>query len=336
MVKRVRVDEGEAGGGLFFADPRKSSLQFIPTGCAKFDCDLGGGWPLGKVSNVVGDASTGKTLLGIEAAANFLKLYDGFVEIDEAESAFDIPYAESLGLDMRRVKVRSIDTIEDLEARLDRRINLCIQKKVPGLFVWDSVDATTDKAEMGSAFDKGSFGGTKPKQIGKLFRQHVRGLKEANIHLMCISQTRDKIGVMFGDKTTRSGGKALQFYASQVVWLSHIGQVRRTVNSIKRTVGIEIRAKIKKNKVGLQFRESQFNIMFGFGIDDLTASVDWLDEVGRLSDIDLTPKTMEKYLSGARKFDSDEYRAETEMVSSVVRTVWSEVETSFLPKRKKY
>ena len=334
MVTRPKFQDKADDGGSYLASP-KSSMQFIPSGCVKLDCDLGGGWPLGKVSNVVGDASTGKTLVGIEAGANFIRNFDGYVDFNEAEGAFDTPYAESLGVDMRRFKVKSVDTVEDVERRIDRRINLCLQKNVPGLIIWDSVDATTDKAEQKQGFDEGSYGGAKPKQIGKMFRQHVRGLREANIHLMCISQTRDKIGVTFGEKKTRSGGKSLQFYASQVVWLAYLGQVSRTINKIKRTTGVQIRAKSKKNKIGLQFRESDFNIEFGFGIDDLTASVNWLDEIKRLDDADLGISA-EKFLLSARKFDSAEYRDACARLGKVVRKVWREVETSFLPTRKKY
>lgn len=334
MVARVRVDSGD--GGAYF--PSKSGLQFISTGCAKLDCDLGGGWPLGRVSNVVGDKSTGKTLLAIEASANFAKQYEGWVYYREAEAAFDVEYAKALGMPVDRVNFgkRTFETVEDVFEDLSKRIENCIAKKRPGLYIVDSLDALSDRAEKKLAFDAGSFGGTKPKQMGKLFRQLVKPLEEAQIHLMIISQVRDKIGLSFGDKTTRSGGRALDFYASQILYLSHLGQLHQTKKGIKRTTGVQIRAKVKKNKVGVNFREAQFNIEFGFGIDDLTASVDWLEEIGRLGDADLTAKSAATFLSSAKGFDSAEYRAECVRLAKVVRKVWRDVETSFLPKRKKY
>ena len=158
---------------------------------------------------------------------------------------------------------------------------------------------------------------------------------------MCISQTRDKIGVTFGEKHTRSGGKALQFYASQVLWLSHLGQIHKTVAGVKRTIGIEIRGKVKKNKIGVNYREANFNIEFGFGIDDLQASVAWLQEIGRLADVGLDGREgkkvkVESYLSSIRTMDSKTYASEAKRIGKVIPRVWKEVETAFLPTRKKY
>lgn len=325
------------GVGAYFADP-KSSLSFIHTGCVKLDCDLGGGWPLGRISNVVGDRSTGKTLLAIEASANFAKDYDGKIYYREAEAAFQQEYAGALGMPLDRVDFgkRRFETVEDIFEDLSRKIELCLKRNKPALYILDSLDALSDKAEKAMAFDKDSYGGTKPKQMGKLFRQLVKPLEEAQIHFMIISQVRDKIGLAFGDKTSRSGGRALDFYASQILYLSNLGQVYRTKKEVKRTTGITVRAKVKKNKVGLSFREAQFNIDFGFGIDDLAASVDWLTEVKRLGDADLNNKTAEVLLKAAKKFDSAQYKAEAKRLGKAVKTVWKDIESSFLPTRKKY
>lgn len=338
MIKRIRVtDADETGGGSYFAAPT-SSLAFIKTGCVKLDCDLGGGWPLGRISNVVGDRSTGKTLLAIEAAANFAKDYEGKIYYREAEAAFQKEYAEALGMPIGRVDFgkKVIETVEDVYDDLSRKIELCIKRKKPALYVLDSLDALSDRAEKALAFDAGSYGGTKPKQMGKMFRQLVKPIEEAQIHLMIISQVRDKIGVSFGDKHSRSGGKALDFYASQILFLSNLGQIYQTRKNVKRTTGIGVRAKVKKNKVGLALREAQFNIEFGFGIDDLSASVTWLDEVSRLDDASLTVKSAAELLKAVKKFNSEEYAAEAKRLGDVVKKVWSDIEISFLPKRKKY
>jgi len=340
MVKRVPApaeSAEDAGGGAYFAAPT-SSLQFIKTGCVKLDCDLGGGWPLGRVSNIIGDKSTGKTLLAIEASANFAKKFEGKIYYREAEAAFQVQYAEALGMPLERVDFgkQTFETVEDIFEDLEAKIELSLKKNRPGLYIIDSLDALSDRAEKKLAFDAGSFGGTKPKQMGKLFRQLIKPLEEASIHVMVISQERDKIGITFGDKTTRSGGRALDFYASQILKLAHIARLKRTIKGNERVTGVHVRAKVTKNKVGLSFRETDFNIDFGFGIDDVVASIQWLKESGRLSDADLTEKGAKDLITASRSFDSEQYAAEARRLGKIVRAVWKDIETDFLPKRKKY
>jgi RecA/RadA recombinase len=148
------------------------------------------------------------------------------------------------------------------------------------------MDALSDEAEMNRDIDKGSFGAAKAKKMSEMFRKITRKQEQANVLLFIVSQVRDNIDAMFDEKHKRSGGKALDFYASQVFWLAHTGILKRTINKVERPYGIELRAKIKKNKVGMPFRECDFTFEFGFGINDLLASVEWLKKVGRLDAID--------------------------------------------------
>ena len=142
--------------------------------------------------------------------------------------------------------------------------------------------------------------------------------------------------VAFGEKQKRSGGKAMDFYASQVVWLAHIKALKKTIKKVERVYGITIRAKVKKNKVGMSFREAEFDFLFGFGVDDHGASVHWLKEIGRLGDIDVKDTEFKAYLQEVAEMDDAAFKAEVKAVSDTVKRVWAEVENTFIPVRKKY
>lgn len=342
VVKRAAklVRESKAGGDYFAT----RNLEFIPTGCTLLDCVLGNGWIIGRPVNIVGDKSVGKTLLWIEAAANFARRHpQGHIWVRESEAAFDIPYAETVGLPANRVDFGP-EGIETLWGTVDQIFNdaeKCIKiaekSGQPGLYIVDSLDALSSVDEMARDRTKGTFGGSKPKIMSEMFRVLIRGLKKARINLMIISQIRDKIGVTFGAKYTRAGGKALDFYSNQTIYLSHISTLTKTINGIKRAYGVRIKAKCTKNKVAPSFGECEFVLRFGYGVDDLAANVDWLEEVGKLDLIGIKSKDAAgKYLTASEKLPDVEHFKRVAEVSKVVRQVWQEVNNGFQPKRKKY
>jgi recombination protein RecA len=341
MAKRVKLQEKapESTGAYF---PAEASIKFVRTGCTLLDCVMGAGWPLGRVVNIVGDKAVGKTLLAIEAAANFAVQYPkGHIWYREAEAAFDVDYAGTLGLPVERVDFgtegigTAWDTIESIFADLNACVKQATDSGEPGLYVIDSLDALSSDAEMARDIDKGSFGLEKQKMLGKLFRQLTRDLKRTNICVIFISQVRDKIGVVFGDKHTRTGGKALDFYASIILWLSHLKILTKTIGGTKRATAVLVRAKCKKNKVGLPFRECDFTIRFGYGIEDLLASLEWLGEIGKLAPL-TTVKDIPKFLKQLDDATPGEYAETCERVRQLVITNWNEIERDFLPKKRKY
>src|SRR5216684_6492252 len=288
MPARVIVEkepEEELPKSNYFSSP-KSTLEFIPSGCTMLDCILGGGWALGRTSNIVGNYSTGKTLLAIEATANFKRKFPkGEIFYREPEEAFDELYAEALGAPIDEInfgKDLDFDTVEDFFEDLEKQCDFLIKKKVPGLYILDSLDSLSDREELKRDIDKGTYGANKAKIMSQAFRRSNRKIKYANMHLMIISQVRDNIGVTFGSRDTRSGGRALDFYGSQVVKLSRIKTLTKQKKGVERPVGIRIRAKCTKNKVALPQREVEFEISFGYGTDELAASIEWLLEVNRL------------------------------------------------------
>lgn len=237
------------------------------------------GYRAGRIVNIVGDKSTGKTLLAIEIMSYayhvMKKKYDMKLIYDEGEAAFDKEYAAKLGLPVDKIDFRESETVEDWYESIEKEINLPTkEKKDFTIYILDSLDSIVSEGELEQEFNKGSFGMDKQKQMSKLFRRLVRKIRRNNILLIVISQLRDKIGVTFGETKTRSGGLALNFYASQIIWLYEKGKIKKG----NLPVGLEIKAKIKKNKLWKPFREVDFSILFEYGIDDLGSNVDFLKE----------------------------------------------------------
>lgn len=308
------IDEARTGGLYFTSE--KSNLRFIPSGSTLLDLVLGGGWARGRMSNVVGDKSTGKTLLAIEATAQSLKMYPGEeVDYKECESAFDEEYAtQGLGVDMSRVNLdpKIGWTVEDFMKDVDEML---ARKKPPALYIVDSLDALSDDAEKVRKIGEETYGMQKAKLLHQFFRERGSLLNAAGVHLMIISQVKDNINAgKFGKKHTRSGGKSLDFWASQIIWLAFMGEIQKEYLKQKRTVGVKIRAKNEKNKVGLPYRDCDFEITFGFGIEDVKSCRAFLKDTG--ADV-------------PAGIDDAALRA-------LVRQQWMKIEEHFLPTERKY
>lgn len=350
-------------GGRYF--DAQASIPRLTTGCTLFDCALGGGIALGRVINIVGDESTGKTLIAIEACANFVRKFPdpkkGRIRYFEAECAFDDAYATFLGLPAERVEKAGIGAdevekfFEDLEAFCDS-----LKPGQAGLYILDSLDALSDRAEQAKAIGaENTYGTGKAKMMSKGFRMVVRKMGRKNVTLVVISQTREAIGVMFGEKKTRAGGKALNFYSTHVVWLNQMGKLKERKRGVDRNVGVMIRARVKKSKAGLPYRDVQFPIRFAYGIDDVQAALDWLHSVKRLGELGMAvtkevdedevveddegreqkvtrSKAASRYYKNFLEMDAEAAREERDRINEVVRKVWRDIELDFMPKRTKY
>jgi recombination protein RecA len=329
MAKRASLIED---GGAYFTPP--SSFDRYSSGCCLLDCCLGGGW-VENIVNLVGDKSSGKTLLACEAAANYLRKDGAEVWYREVEAAFDPAYIAQLGIPVDRFQMSAeLFTVEDFFEDLGR----LIEQGRRGLYILDSLDALSDRAELKRGLDEGTYGANKAKQIGQLFRRLNQKMSRSKITLMLISQVRDKIGVTFGEHHTRSGGRALDFYASQIVWLSQIKMLKRTVRGVERPIGIQVRAKVKKNKAGLPLREIDFPILFNYGVEDVLAGMQWLQEVKSVDVLGLDAGEVKRLSSfkGLGDMACEEYKMYRHLVSKAVRRVWKQVEATFMSKRRKY
>lgn len=344
-TKRARVRVADDSATPYFVNPAaKSNLDYVRSGCMLMDCALSGGWVLGRVANIVGDRSAGKTLLAIEACANFAITYPtGMIRYAESESAFDEQYAGALGMPLDRVDFghdRPMRTVEDWYNDMTAFLDAREKDKRPGLYILDSFDALSDDAEMDREIDKGSFGAAKAKKSGELFRKLIDRIEASKVLLIVVSQIRDKLNVTFGETKTRSGGRALDFYATHIVWLAEIGKIKKTVDKVERVIGVNVRARVKKNKVGLPFRECDYPIIFGYGVDDLTAGVEWLLSVGEeealRDELEISKAGYKVRLANMRDRPGSEIKEFRDKLVKLVTRKWAAIDTKFVPKGSKY
>lgn len=340
MRSKLTKDETpEKKVGNYFTEQKP--LEFISSGCTLLDLILGGGYAIGRISNIVGDNSCGKSLAAIEASANFFKQYpDGKVWYHETEAAFDEEYAEALGMPVDKITmVRDVaedaDVVEGLFNYLKNEV-LPFFKKNPetrGLYILDTQDAIGCKTENARGIEEGSYNQSKNIILNRLYRELTSEIEKSNLHLMIISQTRDNIGVTFGRKWRVSGEGALKFYASQRIQFAQVKKLNKTIKGVERPYGIDIKANCFKNKVGLPYRTCDFPLIFGYGSNNLAANISFLKDIKRLSEIGIEDKEITK-LSEKHVHEPDMELANR--VDEFVKMCWKEIETSFIPKAKKY
>jgi len=168
----------------------------------------------------------------------------------------------------------SSETIEDLfDEYIAEEIKACLALNAPSCGVIDTLSAIPSKAEKETDLAKPSMGQSRPKQLSVAFRKYIDAINNVNLALVFLDQTRDNVGVTFGDALTTSGGKALRFYASVRVILSYVERIK---NTAEKAVGVKLGFFVKKNKIAPPFREGSFRILFDYGIDDIASNLEWL------------------------------------------------------------
>ena len=247
------------------ADGFRVKIDAIPTGAINLDAAIGvGGIPRGRVTEIYGPESSGKTTLCLHVVANAQR-QGGTAAFIDAEHALDTDYAARLGVDIDKLLVSQPDTGE-------QAMEICeilVRSGAVDVIVIDSVAALVPKAEIEGEMGE-SHMGLQARLMSQALRKLTGAIARSNCSVIFINQQREKIGVMFGNPETTTGGKALKFYASLRLDIRRIGPVKEKED----VIGSHVRVKVVKNKVAPPFKQAEFDIMYAEGISHTSLLVD--------------------------------------------------------------
>ena len=273
-IDKIEKDYGKGTIMKLGDQPEWDAAQVIPSGSIALDHALGiGGYPKGRIIEIYGPESSGKTTLAVHAIAQAQKA-GGIAAIIDAEHAFDRTYAKALGVDLDTLLISQPDNGEQA---LEIADNL-IRSGAIDIVVIDSVAALTPKAEIEGEMGENKVG-LQARLMSQALRKLTANISKTNTCCIFINQLREKIGIMFGNPETTTGGNALKFYASVRL------DIRRTtqIKDGEEALGNHVKVKVVKNKMAPPFKKAEFDIVFGEGISHTSELVDLGVELGIIS-----------------------------------------------------
>src|SRR5918993_1133118 len=270
-ISQIEKQLGKGSLMRMGADSPRVKVAAIPTGAINLDAATGvGGIPRGPLTEIYGPESSGKTTLTLHLAANVQKM-GGVAAYVDAEHALDIDYAKKLGVNVEDLLVSQPDTGEQALEIVD----ILVRSGAVDIVVIDSVAALVPKAEIEGEMGESSMG-VQARLMSQALRKLAGAINRSNTAVVFINQLREKIGVMFGNPETTTGGKALKFYASLRLDIRRIGPVKERED----VVGSHVRVKVVKNKVAPPFKQAEFDIMYAEGISHASLVLDIAAESG--------------------------------------------------------
>ncbi len=264
-ISQIEKQLGKGSIMRMGTDSPRVRVAAIPTGAINLDAAIGiGGVPRGRITEIYGPESSGKTTLCLHLVANVQKA-GGVAAYVDAEHALDVEYARKLGVDIENLLVSQPDTGEQaLEI-----VEILVRSGAVELVVIDSVAALVPKAEIEGEMGD-SHMGLQARLMSQALRKLAGSINRSNCAVVFINQLREKIGVMFGNPETTTGGKALKFYASLRLDIRRVGPVKER----EVVIGNHVRVKVVKNKVAPPFKQAEFDVMFDEGISHVSLVVD--------------------------------------------------------------
>jgi recombination protein RecA len=264
-VSQIEKSFGKGAIMKLGAEGMRVKIDAIPTGAINLDAAIGvGGIPRGRITEIYGPESSGKTTVCLHVVANAQK-QGGTAAFIDAEHALDTDYAAKLGVDVEKLLVSQPDTGE-------QALEICeilVRSGAVDVIVIDSVAALVPKAEIEGEMGD-SHVGLQARLMSQALRKLTGAIARSNCSVVFINQLREKIGVMFGNPETTTGGKALKFYASLRLDIRRIGPVKEKED----VIGSHVRVKVVKNKVAPPFKQAEFDIMYAEGISHTSLLVD--------------------------------------------------------------
>jgi len=254
-------------------DSPNDLTEWVSTGSSTLDLAISnrphGGIPVGRITEITGMEASGKTLVASHVLADTQKK-GGLAVFIDTENSINIEFLECIGVDAAKLLYIQLETVEDIFETIESIVTKIRESDNNRLvtIVVDSVAAATTKVELEADFDKDGWSTSKAIIISKAMRKITQLIGRQRICLVFTNQLRQKLGVMFGDPWTTSGGKALQFHASCRLRLKAAGQIKAKNNGIENVIGIKTIAQVVKNRMGPPLRKVNFEIYFDSGIDD--------------------------------------------------------------------